>query len=151
VWFDLDDEIEHPLCHHLSKHGAKTPDCLASLIPRRFQSHRVLNLKPWTENPLPPQRQEEMIAKIPSCADNLHGWLLAGEGGTSKATYAAAAFTDMVTIRAFKNPEAESLCCYAISLPGWLAETEKYKYRNYGFFRTFDAGRRLDMVARRGA
>jgi hypothetical protein len=132
----LDDEIRHVLCHYLAQHGSFTPNCLKRIVPERFAAHRVASLAPHQENPIPAEIQAAQIASIPSSEDGLSGWLLVGDGGTSKTTYAAAALTDMFTIRYHERRMdgggAEStLCAWSITVPEWLAETERYKYRDF--------------------
>jgi hypothetical protein len=147
VMVRMDDEVRHGLCHHLATHGTSTPECLTDLVPKRFQKHRAHALTPRKLNPIPAETQAQQIASIPSSEEGLNGWLMLGEGGTSKTTYAAAAFTDMLTLRCHKlldQPRKSwrnetRMCAWAITVPEWLSETEKYKYRNYKSEERIDA------------
>ena len=93
----MDDKVRHPLCE--AREGFD-PAWIEGSVPPKHAEQRLYSLASWGKSPLPETTQLLAIGRIPSLADGLHGWLMVGDPGTSKTTYAAAAIIDWLTFRA---------------------------------------------------
>jgi hypothetical protein len=128
----LDDEVRHPICQWRSGFDdGSFVSFIDEIVPETFARHRLHSLSSWEKNPIRDNVQAALIAKIPSRAEDVKGWIMFGRGGTSKTTYAAAAIIDMLTFRCLQNHGTDNLNCWRVKVPTWLREMEAYDSRSY--------------------
>ncbi|MDE1155711.1 MAG: hypothetical protein PW735_08265 [Acidobacteriaceae bacterium] len=129
----VDDEIAHGVCYHRSLFSDGLADRLAQLLPASHRHHRIHDLKPWVRSPISQERQGKLLAKLPSCAEEVRGWLMLGPAGSSKSTYAAAAVMDMLSLRVMEHrAEVRNLNYHRLKVPAWLREMEAWESRDFG-------------------
>lgn len=127
----LNDKVRHPDCYRRSKWDSRWMGEVQKTFPDEFRRHRLHSLAPWTRSPIRIERQEKLIGKIRSCAEDVRGWMMLGPGGASKSTYAAAAVTDMLTLRLVDGCPPYRLNFWFIKVPDWLRDMEAWERRDF--------------------
>jgi hypothetical protein len=138
VFIELDDRIRHPLCEQQSRFDGSL---LTDAVPASHANLRVHSLGTWDKSPIPVAKQKGPIAGIPSSADGLRGWLMAGPAGTSKTSYAAAAVIDILTFRIVEwqrrntgydsTSLGSSLNYWRVKAPKWIRDMEMFETRDF--------------------
>jgi hypothetical protein len=125
----VDDQIRHSLCYQVAHFDHER---LVDTVPKPHENHRLHSLRPWERSPIPVRVQADIIMDVPSCSENLNGWLMVGAAGTSKTTYAAAAVVDMLTFRIAQNPSTTPLNYWRLKVPKWTRDMEAFEQRPFG-------------------